>query len=536
MYRAAQSRKQTAAVKPFPGPSGGWVQNVNLMAPARDQAERLDNIFPIPRGGKFRAGVGAVVQVGPAITRVMPYTADGAEIIVAATKTTLTIVDNLSVTDTQHIIPFADGTYFDDDAGWDDFGGTVETADVTGLSSGDWSFTQFANSSGEYLYMVNQFDGAYTFDGGALASRSLTGATGLSDVWNHGKRLFFVEEGTLSAWYLATNAITGALTEFPLQGVFSKGGSLLFGASWSIGAGDGLGNKCAFFSTEGEVAVYAGTDPATDFVLEGVYEMGAPLNKMAWFQTGGDIAVLTEEGIVSLASSLRMDPAAVIANAITYPIEDAWREAVRKRANSYPFNVVFWRRESQLIIAGIRDAGEPVCFVSNAQTGAWCRYTGWDMQSACVVGGEMYFGTSDGYIYKANTGGTDAGRAIKGVYLSRFDSMGSPSTKAASILRIKAKTNTDINVRLFCNADYIQNIPTNPPTTTATTPSAWGASVWGSFTWGGQAVSTPIQEWQDVDGIGSSLAVGLVCDSLSVDSWEFEIAGFDLAYQSGSLI
>ena len=43
----------------------------------------------------------------------------------------------------------------------------------------------------------------------------------------------------MNAWCLPLNAVGGELIYIPLSGAARKGGSLLFGASWSIDAGDG---------------------------------------------------------------------------------------------------------------------------------------------------------------------------------------------------------------------------------------------------------------------------------------------------------
>ena len=48
-----------------------------------------------------------------------------------------------------------------------------------------------------------------------------------------------------------------------LSGASTKGGKLLFGATWSIDAGDGTDDKCVFVTDNGEVLVFTGSDPGT---------------------------------------------------------------------------------------------------------------------------------------------------------------------------------------------------------------------------------------------------------------------------------
>ncbi len=54
---------------------------------------------------------------------------------------------------------------------------------------------------------------------------------GLTYVWKYRNRLFFVQGGSMNAWYLGINSIGGALLQIPLAGATKLGGDLLFGAS-----------------------------------------------------------------------------------------------------------------------------------------------------------------------------------------------------------------------------------------------------------------------------------------------------------------
>ena len=49
----------------------------------------------------------------------------------------------------------------------------------------------------------------------------------------------------MNAWYLDIDAYQGALQMIPLGGSAAKGGSLLFGATWSIDTGDGASTTSA---------------------------------------------------------------------------------------------------------------------------------------------------------------------------------------------------------------------------------------------------------------------------------------------------
>ena len=65
----------------------------------------------------------------------------------------------------------------------------------------------------------------------------------------------------MNAWYLDIDAVGGLLHQIPLSGSASGGGHLLFGAVWSLDAGDGADDKCVFVTDLGEVLVFTGSNP-----------------------------------------------------------------------------------------------------------------------------------------------------------------------------------------------------------------------------------------------------------------------------------
>ena len=87
-------------------------------------------------------------------------------------------------------------------------------------------------------------------------------------------------------------------------------GQFYLGQRGSLDSGSGLDDVCIFVSDQGEIAVYQGTDPASasTWSLVGVYEIGKPLNKHASFGAGGDLAILTEDGIIPVSEALRKGP------------------------------------------------------------------------------------------------------------------------------------------------------------------------------------------------------------------------------------
>ena len=61
----------------------------------------------------------------------------------------------------------------------------------------------------------------------------------------------------------AAQRVGGQLLLIPLSGAATKGGKLLFCATWSIDAGDGIDDKLVFCTDLGEVLIFTGSDPGS---------------------------------------------------------------------------------------------------------------------------------------------------------------------------------------------------------------------------------------------------------------------------------
>lgn len=480
----------------FLPPSAGWVQSGNIATARRDQAEVLDNFIPTAQGARLRGGISEFADLSAAAVRLFTYVSGGTETLFGSTASAI----------------------FDaSDVG----SGAVRSS----LSNGDWSTVQITTSGGQFLVGVNSADTGWTYNG-SFSDISLTGvaSTALSQVWLFKRRLLFVEQGTTSIWYLGVDSIGGALTEFDLGPHMSKGGSVLFGATWSLDSGDGLDDKCVFVTDQGEVIVYEGNDPsqASTWALVGVYEVGKPLNKHAHFRAGGDLVLLTEDGAVSVASAIQKDRAALSQDAITYPIEDAWRGAIGNRTVSYPISATHWQSGAILLIGTPQTVGgKRVSFVANSQTGAWGRITGWDVRCSAVFGDDLYFGTNDGKIFKADTGATDDGAAYTGVYVPKF-------APAGQILDVNAVSVTyrapkELTFDLDAHADYSVDEILPPQTTMTESGDVWGTGVWGTFVWGSDADTNTFNTWQAAYASGYSVAPSLAITVNQTSALPFEV-------------
>lgn len=373
---------------------------------------------------------------------------------------------------------------------------------------------------------------------------AIAGLTGIdtrefSYVWSFKNRLFFVQKESLSFWFLTVDAISGVAAEFPLGGVFNQGGALLFGSSWSIESGDGLANRCAFFTTEGEVAVYSGLIPGAggDFALVGVYRVGKPLGQQAHIRAGGDIVVATDIGFVPLSVAVQRDYAALSPSAISFIIEEEWNKAVLRRSS------VQWRCEvwpaNQMVAVALPTLNneDPMWFVANARTGAWAAFTIWDATCMEVFQDRMFFGSTMGRVIEANVTGSDEGEPYTASFVPLFDDLRSPaSLKIAKMARAVLRSPIPARAKMSMQSDFDVDLPSPPAATPVLTTGEWGTGIWGTAVWGEEKTPTTVQQWQSVGGSGYALAPGVQLTSGSVVPSDVEIARVDMTYTAADIV
>lgn len=591
MFQRGSARVQSTRDLQFPAPVKGWVKSGNITTAGRDQAEVLDNIFPTAQSGRLRGGSTVYANIGAAIVQLFTYSS-GADRLFATTAGGIYDATRVSIggavfpdvaglgsgdfSTTQistaggEFIVSVNGTdpmHYFNGAIWNPVNGVAVNnvgfdamtlafavgQTITGGTSGATavivSITQTTATAGvlkvgaitggpfQNNEALTSASGAATADGASSAAAvvTLTGVStsALAHVWLFKERLFFVEKNSQSAWYLPVKQIGGVASEINLGSVFRKGGNLLFGATWSLDTGSGIDDICLFVSTNGEIVVYEGTDPSTagTWALKGVYEISPPLNKHGSFKAGGDLAILTNDGIIPVSEALRKDRAALQAIAITYPIEDAWKAAIANRNTAFPIIATLWQSQAALVI-GVPGAGG-VAFVANARTGAWCRYTGWDVRCGSVAEDQLYFGTSNGRVMSAETGGSDNGVQYTGFYVPKFTDAGAPGVKVANEAGVTIRTNCTPTIKIVGMADYQVSAVSAPVPVSFTSGNVWGTGVWGAFVWGGVDQTKTYTLWETInDASGYSIAPALLVTANQTVKPLFEILATRIRYEA----
>lgn len=548
---AIPNRPRTSQLKSFAAPTGGWIRNRNLATPNMQGmapgAEVLENFFPTASGAVLRRGSERYATLGDGdkpVTALFSYRNGNQEELYASTENAIYNVTTITSA-FNYLLATETGDTLVTDAG-DNFGqlSTFGLDVLTGQTGGDWVVVQFATSGGVFLRGVNGVDTPFVYNGTTWGTTpGITGATpeDLNYVWVYKNRLFFVEKDSLNAWYLPVDSIAGAATKFPLGGVFTLGGRLLFGASWSLGDGasGGLSAQCVFVSTEGEVAVYQGSDPgsATDWSLVGVYRIGKPLGKQAHIRAGGDLVIATDIGFVPLSQAIQRDYAALSPSAVSFPIEDAWREAVELRSGT-EWKCEVWPSKQMVVVAlPTVNEQQKEWFVANTRTGAWGDYTGWDATCLEAFKGRLFFGSANGRVVEANVTGSDEGSTFTGAYVPLFDDFRMPgSMKVAELARAIVRSGIELDALVSMQADYEIDLPAAPDATPVSSSSTWGDAVWGESVWGQAAATSTFQDWHSVGEYGYSLAPSLQITSGANVPLDAEIIRMDVTFTAGDIV
>jgi hypothetical protein len=579
----------------FPAPTKGWVQSGNITTAGMDQAEVLDNFFPTAQGARLRGGSSSYADIGAAVVRMMVYSSN-TDTLFASTASGIYdagringggaafadvyglsggdwSVTQISTSGGQFMVAVngVDPAHYYNGSDWypivasaiSNVGydaltsafavGEVVTCTPHGETATIVSIVQDSATAGTLRVInvtaggfhdneaISSASGAATANGDSVAGSAvtITGVTTstLNQVWLYKTRLFFTEKDSQSVWYLPVASIGGAAVEIPLGQIFRKGGNVLFGATWSLDSGSGIDDVCVFVSTNGEIAVYEGNDPssAADWALRGVYEISRPLNKHSYFKAGGDLAILTEDGIIPISEALQKDRAALQAVAITYPIEDAWKAAIANRTTDFPITPTLWQSQALLMI-GVPGGASGVTYVANARTGAWCRYTGWDVRCGAVASDRLYFGTNAGLVMLGQDGGSDAGVAYSGYYVPKFTDGGNTGYKVANHAGLTVKSNVSPAFRMAAFSNYaIGTYPTADPLR-AESADTWGSGVWGTFVWGPGSAEYAFTVWKVVRASGFSLSPAVVVTSNQTTLPAFEILATRLRYEVSNAI
>lgn len=388
------------------------------------------------------------------------------------------------------------------------------TSSRTGMTNARWQYVNNRTSAGSYIQCVNGADKMQFYTGSAWAADgdgapyNITGldtATCIGITLSH-NRVWLVKTGTLGAWYLAAGAIGGAATEFSLSSFCQRGGFLMAIETWTMDAGYGMDDMTVFITSEGEVLVYRGSDPASSATwgLVGRYWIGSPIGRRCTVKYAGDLLIITQDGVQPLSLALqssRLNPRV----SITDKIQGAVSTAVSNFGSVYGWQLLSFPRENMLILNVPMQANATYQqYAMNTITRAWCSFSGWNAPCWELFDDGAYFG-GNGYVGKAWDTYADNGGIINFDGLQAFNYFGQRNReKLFTNMRPVLNTNGTPSLSTKMNLDFDLSAPTAAAAYSTSGAGVWDSGLWNSATW---ANDTAIQAvWQGANGIGRAAA------------------------------
>lgn len=515
--------------KSFLAPTGGWLTAVNNAAAPVGSAKVMDNFLPTATGMRPRGGsktYATASGAGEPLESAMSYVGLTSKLFVAANGK---IIDVTSVAN-EDIEP---------------------AAAVTGQTSDYYSYVTMQNSGGYFMVLANGTDPYLVFDGSTFTPIASGAGAGqlngvasdkISQVNTYRSHLWLVEDGTLNAWWLPTDQYAGTASKVPLTGISRLGGKLLFIATWSYDAGDGIDDRLVFVTDQGECIVFQG-DPAIPetWGLIGRFDSAPPLGKRAFLSVGGDLLILTEIGAITMSAIANKDPAALAMSAVSRNIQPDWITEARMR-RGLPWEIVKWPSRNLAFVTcpmtGEENVTPPICFTVNLETGAWARITGWDTRCFVLHGGLVYFGTSGGKLVQAEVTGSDNGQLIFYTYVGHPDHLGMVGQyKTVDQVRATFLTRGEFRPLITVTTDYAVKLPAYPSAVDQPSNSLWDQGVWDLARWdAGLAVYEAQTRWVSVGQSGYAHAPVILMTSGSPAPLTCELVTFDAVFTPGGLV
>ena len=584
-----QAKKFSAKTASVPAPIGGWNGRDSLAQMAPTDAVQMVNWYPTPTDVTMRKGyTKSSTGITGAVNTLMNYpTTSGYKLFAAAgiriydatsssatqvyTGLTLDKLQYVNITNTAGSFLVtcngADPVTIYDGSNWFTVAttstaqtistithvgttATLTTASPHGLITGnrvtisgatpsDYNGTYVITKTGAstFTYVMTTTPASNATVVGTYTTIGITGVDSSTfiNVNLFKNRLYFTQKNTLACWYLDVNAIGGAANPLYFGSIARNGGYLQAMGTWTLDAGQGADDYAVFVTSMGEVIVYNGTDPtsATTWELKGVWQLGQTFNRKCFFKWSGDLLLLTQDGLVPLASALqssRLDPRVNLTDKIYYPIS----QAATNYYSNFGWQIQYFASENMLILNIPTNSGMEQ-YVMHTITKSWARFTG--IQAYCwEVSGDnsMHFG-GDGFVGNFYTASSDAGAnitaAVQQAY-SYFDTPGQNKrfTMVRPILQSDGGT-PSVLCGLSVDFQPIDNtgaISFNPSSQSV---GVWDAAKWDANNWGGGLITTRI--WQGVTGIGFAGSINLTAVAQGI---ELHWASTDYVFEPGGVL
>jgi hypothetical protein len=522
-------------VAQVPAPVKGWFARETPLTTPQDGALILDNFFP--ESGYVRSRKGCKCLTPPLTGNwgLINYVGGTGERLFAVTSGGI------------------------EDLSFSVLGDLTDKSFTTIIGNVDLISTHMFNAAGQFLYCVNGVNHPLHFNGTAWALPSFYGSTGVTSpppvtpsslnfVWNYSSRLFFLANGKAKFYYLNTLAIAGELGEFNVD--LQYGGSLIAGGTWTHDAGNGMNDSLVLVSSEGEMIVYNGDDPS-DFArwsLQGRFFIGKPVSNRCMVKMGGDLLILTDNGLVSCEKSINADFSQADLTNVAVNIQKKLNETIDRYKGNNGWHSIVWSSKNMLMVNAPRNDGLSLQFAANTISWAWGRFSSVNARVFCEHDDRLFF-TKGSQLFEFEVSSDDTmieddlsvtHTPVSASMLTAFNSFGDMNNVKAGKLAQPIASLPD-RTKLGINAAYDGVYkPTTPVYPYPRKGEAGGFDIdnmWDKARWDESAWQATVEapDWLHIDGIGHQVAIVMETQSPNSEEVEaVEVYSFNLSLEMGA--
>lgn len=501
-----------------PAPTLGVDSRQALANSDTQTAIAIENMFSRSFGLEMRAGYTQYANLSP-----------------ANPVTMMTYVDVTGAGLSRMFVAADDGKVYDITSFTPDNVTPAEVLDVPGqIRSGECYWLNFVTAAGNFLCVVFPGAGYYTYNDTAgwvehiagTAAGQIDGADptkfGFIYVWKN--RIFFVEEGTGTAFYLPVKTLTGKVDPIEFGPMFPHGGEMAYGGTWTVDSGSGLNDMMVVISSEGDLLLYEGTDPndAATFNLNGRWYVGhVPDGRRFATPYGADMALISERGILLMTDILRGTdtmPQNEAASRINQLLQPDVRASIHTRYWEIKMltdvNILSINAPQLKLNTGYIWALDMTAFGASKMTNfPFTNIEMFEGQSYAADNNgrvwKLWQGSKDGFIEETAPGvGGNPGKDIEAYVQTAFVPLGEAFRwKRFILVRAGFRALAPPSARMALNPEWTFAQPLAAPTYVETGSSLWDEDDWSFGVWSGSTQTYKV--WVGAQGMGhfASLAM-----------------------------
>jgi hypothetical protein len=392
--------------------------------------------------------------------------------------------------------------------------------------------------NGYHVYSESSTTWAPVVLGGGATEVSGVDPSAFVHVTVHKNRVWFTERDTGNAWYLAAGAVYGAATKLSMGRQFTAGGPLVGLYRWTYDGGNGIDDSLVGISNGGDVVIWQGTDPATDFALRGVWQVGAPPKGRDLAATvGGDLWLLTRFGLLPI-SQLVVGTTFDRSQLPTAKVASLFNAAMLLVASKRGWAMRLHPEDGTLVVMVPTTDGAPTeQFSMSLANRSWSRYRDLPIFSSAVLGGKLYYGTvdgkvgiNDGYVDGLTLADPNGYTAVQWAMLSSFQNLGNGRQKQVQMIRPTfvadgSAPSYTAQARYRYDFSEVANV-----TQASSTGSVWNSGQWDSAVWAGDY--QPTQNVTGAVGLGVDVAIAIRGTAIA----RTVLVGMDIFFTQGGLL